>query len=314
MAVTHTATDLRPLGIGGILDAGFKIYKARFKTLALCVLVPVVPLAIVNVLLTASTTENGFDPTAPVEPEGTALTGTLISGLLSLLMAMLALAACTRAVAGAYSGEEITWRASLRAAVGKLAPLIGAVLLTILAVLVGFMLLIIPGIYLMFRLAVVVPAVIVEDLGPDGAVKRSWKLVGGRWWATFAIVASVSILVTIIAGILQGLILTPVLAGNDSELVGGVLSGLGEVVTNVFTLPLQAAVITVLYFDLRVRKEGLDLERLTEQISDGPGVPGGGSPADARVARDYGGFAPPLARRDDSTGIDSLRPPEERGT
>lgn len=312
MAVTHTATQLRPLGIGEVLDAGFKIYKARFKTLCLCVLVPVVPVAVLNVLLTASTTDNAFDPTAPVDADGTAITGMLISALLSMLMAMLALAACTRAVAGAYSGEEITWQESLRAALGKLAPLIGAVLLTMVAVLLGFMLLIIPGLYVFFRLAVVVPAVIVEDLGPVGAVDRSWKLVGGRWWATFALVASIMILVSLIAGVLQGLLLTPVLTGNDSELVGGLLSGLGEVVTNVFTLPLQAAVITVLYFDLRVRKEGLDLERLTEQIGTGPG----GAPlTDSPTARDYGGFAPPRATGGGHPlGDDGFHSSEERGT
>jgi hypothetical protein len=41
--------------------------------------------------------------------------------------------------------------------------------------------------------------------------------------------------------------------------------------------PLQAALLTVLYFDLRVRKEGFDLELLAREMGAGaqPGVPDG---------------------------------------
>lgn len=317
MAVTRTAPELRPLGVGEILDAGFKIYKARFKTLSLCVLVPVVPLAVLNVLLTASLTDNAFDPdpAAPVGMDGAAMAGLLISVLLSALMALLAVAACTRAVAGAYSGEEVTWQASLRAALGKLAPLLGALIFTVVAVLLGSLLLLLPGLFVLVRLAVVVPALIVEDLGPLGAVDRSWKLVSGRWWATFGAGAIVVILVSIIGAILQGLLLAPMLGGADSELVGGVLSGLGEIVANVFTLPLQAAVITVLYFDLRVRKEGLDLHMLAEQIGSDSGHANDSSAStDEDSDGDHGGFAPPVADGGDSRpGGAPSRPSEEPG-
>ena len=38
--------QLRPLSVGEVLDAGFRLLRHRFGTLMLCVLVPIVPLYI----------------------------------------------------------------------------------------------------------------------------------------------------------------------------------------------------------------------------------------------------------------------------
>ena len=53
--------QLRPLSIGEVLDAGFRLLRARFGTLVVCVLVPMVPLSIIATILEASTNEAAFD-------------------------------------------------------------------------------------------------------------------------------------------------------------------------------------------------------------------------------------------------------------
>ena len=45
---------LRPLGVGELLDAAFKIYRGRFKTLILAVAVPVIPVIVLSTILTIS--------------------------------------------------------------------------------------------------------------------------------------------------------------------------------------------------------------------------------------------------------------------
>ena len=73
-----------------------------------------------------------------------------------------------------------------------------------------------------------------------------------------------------VAAMLAGVLLVvPLLAFGDDALVGAITTTLGNIVGYVFTTPFQAAVIALVYFDLRVRKEGLDLELLAEDV----GVP-----------------------------------------
>jgi protocatechuate 3,4-dioxygenase beta subunit len=60
--------QLRPLSVGEILDAGFRLFNARFVTLVLCVLVPVVPLEILSAALQASVDPTAFDLDS-TEPE-----------------------------------------------------------------------------------------------------------------------------------------------------------------------------------------------------------------------------------------------------
>jgi hypothetical protein len=314
MEVRRKAVELRPLGVGEILDAGFKIYKARFRTLILCVLAPVVLFVALDLLLRASVIDDAFDPAASRGAQaGTELAALLASGVISSVLSLLALAACTRAVAGAYLGEDVDWRHSIRFALVRLLPLVAALIVTLLAGTVGLILLVIPGIYVLVRLAVVVPALLMEDRGAAGAVKRSWELVKGRWWPTFAVVVITLLLVGIISAILQGLVVAPILAGADSELVGALLTGLGQIVANVFTLPLQAAVITILYFDLRVRKEGLDLQLLAGDLGRPAASPGGGS-AGSGESPGYHGFAPPSADGGSSEAAgEDASAAEERG-
>ncbi len=314
-------TRFRPLGVGEILDAAFTIYRNHFKTLWLCVLVVVVPLAIIDTLITASVTENAFDPTE--EPtatsDGAAIGGGLARIILGFILALLSAAACTRAVGAAYLGNRVTWQESLGYALRKLFPLIVLSILTGVAVIFGLVLVIVGAVFIGVRLSVGSPALLIDDIGPVAAFRRSWNLVGGRWWATFAVLLLSTLLVLFISLVINLLLVGPLLATDPNELVGATLTTIGTIVSNVFTVPLQAAVVAILYFDLRVRKEGLDIQLLAESVGSGT------APAD--VARSsglgydsgpaetggQGGFAPPTPGGFSApTGGDPLRPPEER--
>lgn len=277
----HRATpELRPLALGEILSTAFGLYRRHFKTLCLSVLVVVIPLAILDTLLAASLSSDPFDPT-PERTAGSSAGGDDVGALAAnvlviVLLFTLATAACTRAVAIAYLGGSITWQESLRYAVRKLLPLLVVSALTGLAVVAGLFALILPGIYIAVRLFLASPALIVEDQSAVDSMRRSWNLVKDRWWATFGIILVSVLLIGIITSLLQALIVAPLFADSDNDLLGGILRTLGTIAGNLIAIPLQAAVLTIVYFDLRVRKEGFDLQLLSRDMEDHPGADGPG--------------------------------------
>jgi hypothetical protein len=52
----------------------------------------------------------------------------------------------------------------------------------------------------------------------------------------------------------------------DSLLAVAVLTGLASIVGYAISTPLQAAIVAIVFFDQRVRKEGLDLELLAQSL------------------------------------------------
>ena len=53
MSTSAFTPRLRPLSIGELLDAGFKLFRQRFGTLMICTLVPVVPLSLLSTIIVA---------------------------------------------------------------------------------------------------------------------------------------------------------------------------------------------------------------------------------------------------------------------
>ena len=50
-------------------------------------------------------------------------------------------------------------------------------------------------------------------------------------------------------------------------LAGGVLSGIGSILSAIVTFPLMIAVFVVVFHDLKLRKEGQDLEARVEALT-----------------------------------------------
>ena len=74
-------------------------------------------------------------------------------------------------------------------------------------------------------------------------------------------------------GLVLGIPLGLLTANSEtSSTVAIALTSLVSIISSVITTPFMAAVLVLIYFDLRVRKEGFDLELL----SQGVGIPGAG--------------------------------------
>ena len=292
--------QLRPLGIGEILDVAIKITFRHWWTLARAVLVVVVPLQLLSAIVGLSASEGvvttgGETGTIDTDELWTFLAATLVAVLLALLAQTIATGACFKAVADAYLGRMPSWRRSLAETLRHLHSILWISFLTFLLGGLALIAFVIPGIWLFIAWTVAVPALLTEGVKGRKALGRSFRLVRGFWWRTLAIVLVGSVLAGIIqagvTGVLLGLTLSV-----DSELVDALANFLAAVVASAITTPFVAAVTIVLYVDLRVRKEGFDLALLVARLG------GDGEAGDPSAVPLPPPILPPAAPRAAATG------------
>jgi hypothetical protein len=108
-------------------------------------------------------------------------------------------------------------------------------------------------------------------VGVWGALRRSWQLVKGKFWRVFGILLFGGLVVNIIGYALQfGVSALIVTVGSWADLsdstgavvvtiVLGVAAGIATLMTLIASLAFMSAVQALIYLDLRVRREGLDL-------------------------------------------------------
>jgi hypothetical protein len=117
------------------------------------------------------------------------------------------------------------------------------------------------------------PALLLERIGIRAALARSWRLVAGSWWRVLGILLLGGLIASFASGLLQapfsvvGIVVAAVL-GNDGGATGSlgratvistVITNLGTIVGTTVVAPFSAAVTSLLYIDLRMRREGLDV-------------------------------------------------------
>ncbi len=255
---------MEPADVGGLLDRVFKMYLGNFAqmigTLAI-VYVPYVALTMIwqRVLMR----------------EGGA--GGMVLGLLGVFVwafvfMPLATGAITFAVSEQYLGRRISIGQSYSRASGHLGTIIGSGILVGLVVLVGLILLIVPGILFMLSYAVVIPAVVIEGLGVTESMDRSKGLAQGHRGRVFLVLLVLwllSILLTIGVGVASATFFGPMRPGQLQPLGTEAIQDL----IGLLTAPLGTIAAVIIYYDLRVRKEGFDLEMLSRAMTARPAIP-----------------------------------------
>jgi len=278
---------LRPLGVGETLDVALKLYRARATSLWQIVASVIVPLEIIVVIIDRVTlpsdvyVQNGQLYTNSLSGVNSA-SGTIaliVVGLLGLFGQLLSHGATFKLLLDGYLGRSTDVGQSFAFASHRLMSLLWLVILITVMVAIGFIL-IIPGIWLIVAFSVAVPVLMLEGLRGWAALRRSMDLVHGRWWATFGRLVAMLlmyIVALIVIGVIAGALRSGLSVTNVTlfVLIGGIL----QAVVVILLTPFIAATITVIYIDLRVRKEALDIELLASRFG-GPGstVPAGTPP------------------------------------
>jgi hypothetical protein len=223
----------------------------------------------------------------------------VISFILTSALSGMLSAVIGRGVLGQRASLSEAWRA------GRIGPVMGASLLLLLiticvplpvvvvaavlvvlhltpvAVLIG----VLGGIasllleaFLLTRLSVTLPALVLERVSPVSAVRRSYELSRGSFWRLFGI----QLLTRIIIGVASIVLAIPftiasgAVGGSGSvfstdtkaTLASVIIVAIGGIVANTVTAPISAGVVVLLYADLRMRREGLDITLRTAAQSD----------------------------------------------
>jgi hypothetical protein len=144
---------------------------------------------------------------------------------------------------------------------------VGVGIVFFLLIFLSALLLIALSVFLTVCFLFVVPAVVLEGQNPIDALRRSWSLALSSFWRVLGIYLLLTLLV---------FVLTLVPAGALSFVIGIVFSDPSEIIIQqslsnlvsysmqILVLPLSVIGITVLYYDLRVRKEGEDLQMMAQ--------------------------------------------------
>lgn len=261
-----SSAQLRPMGFGEILDVAFTLYRRHFGTFFLTALLPNLPLALFWMVLGSAA-----GSADPQQMSGLAGVAGLLVAPYSVGAAVLVWGALVHQGSRAVTGEEVTLGGGYRRAAGRFFPLLAASIAGGLAIMLGSLAFIVPGILLTIMFFAVFQAVVIEGEGPLAALGRSRELAKDGWLRIFGILFITWLIVFLpTMAIFGGLgFLAALSPGAAQGLQGGAVNAgmqTASVVVGALTTPYMVASLVVLYYDRRVRTEGLDLELATEQI------------------------------------------------
>jgi len=242
--------QLRPLSFGELLDGALVLLRRHFGlVLSIAVVCEGIPTAMdVYIDLTGGASQNpGLS---------------LLDRLLTLVGSVLVTGATVRVVSEAYLGRSPLFGDAMRFAGSRFGAILGANIMSGILTFLATLALVIPGIVVACGYSVAAEAAALESGSSSDALRRSWELTKGFRWKALALgVVSIGLILVVFVG-----------AGVLGGILGGVMGGLDVVLSviaacvSLLIYPVISCVFTVFYYDLRVRKEGFDLEMLSRQL------------------------------------------------
>jgi hypothetical protein len=269
---------LRPLEIGDLLDETFRMYRRHFFLFAgLSVLVSI-PSAALSGFFSYALFNGLLQSTNPGQPADLSfLEPTLVAAAIILVVSIALIpffyGAVTFAACESALGRSVTAAGVLRGVLRRYPQLLGYWLL-IGVMAIAFCLLPL-WIWIWVSWVVVMPVMFIENAGLGAAMNRSWRLVEGRWWRTFLIFFLIFIVFYAVRFALSAFIALgqTLLQLVISPLVVVWISGATGVIVDSLVNPVFQIAIVLIYFDLRVRREGLDLFQLAQGLPPSPPPP-----------------------------------------
>jgi len=158
---------------------------------------------------------------------------------------------------------------ALRRGLSHFWPLSFAQITATIRVMFGFLLLIIPGILWMLSYSLIVPAIVIEGQNSTSSLRRSRDLIQGYRGKTFCILLIVNLLQVVLGG---GVGVVAGIFFSSETGSGAVLSSAMNNLLSIFLTPLGIIAAILLYYDMRIRKEGFDLEMLSRALVTEPPV------------------------------------------
>ncbi|MCA9778665.1 MAG: hypothetical protein KC800_18180 [Candidatus Eremiobacteraeota bacterium] len=247
--------SFQPLSFSGIIDTTFRIFSQEFKTLALLSLLFNIPALALQI---------GARYVQQANEPGIIIVLSLIAMICSVVCSGLLTGAVIQVVSARYLGERVTFSGALGRTVPILGKIIGTSILVGLWIFLGILCFIIPGIIWMFTLALTMPALVLEHVGSSEALARSKQLVKYDRGKVVGTIFGSGILLFLLSAAM-GVLWHVGLAAVEID-AQSVTAMVGEQVLGYLLGPIYNVALVILYYDVRIRHEGYDLELLSKEI------------------------------------------------
>lgn len=265
---------MRPMTIPDLLDGAFAILKLRPRDVLTLGVLFVVPIEVISTILLRDVLDEGAlsafgdaGGSAAVDDSGafTGLDATLVSVAISAVSLALIAGALSHLVARWYDGDDVSPAQAAAVALRRSPALLVALVVVHLLEIVGLLGIGIGAYVVMALMHVVSPVVVVERLGPFRAVGRSMRLTTTRFGTSLVVPGLVGVIGALVGFGFQLVpeLVTAVVPGDWDWMVRGV----GQTLSQLVIVPFTAGVAVLYHLDLRIRAEGLDIERRTRAIA-----------------------------------------------
>ncbi len=268
------ATILRPMTLGELLDRGFAMYRQHF---AMFVGIAAFP----HLILLAAQLVNVA--VLPAQAAGPFALERILFFLAITVISLAVGAASQGAVVVAVSQIHLDRPASIASSfAGIRGRLLSLALITIavgIGVAVGFALLIVPGIIFALMWSLTIPVAVLENKGLGASTSRSAALTKGSRWRIFMLFVMYLVLFYTIIMLWE----VPIFAAiglftrghnpRDFPLWSQVAFPLGSFFTQCIMGPIVSIILTLIYYDQRVRKEAFDLQHMMANLDGTLGEP-----------------------------------------
>ena len=246
--MTDTTIGAKAPGIfrvGAVLSQAATILSRNFLTFFILTVIPTLP----NLLFLGGAGLRGAEGRAP----GSAGLLVGIGVLLAIVLSVISQAVVLYAAFQSMRGRPVQAMESVQKGLTRVIPIIGVAICMMIAIGIGFLLLVIPGLIAFAMFFVALPVCVVERLGPIRSLSRSAQLTKGHRWRLLGLFILLMLISAIVGGVLQVAL----------EFIGGfVVTVIGSLVWNAAFGAYSSIVFVVAYHDLRVAKEGVDIERI----------------------------------------------------
>jgi len=245
-------SDFRPRSNSEILDAAFEIYRRHFAVFMAINVIAAVPWAI----------SSYFGQTAILLQQTDGLFASALIRFAGVLISPFTEGAIACATSAAYLGNQVDFEQSMRAALSRPGRLFIAMIAKWILIFFGLVLFIAPGLLVFKRYFALPMTVLFEDNKVGDAVSRSRDLSNGNGTRIFALLGGVFAFVIVASGILLQLI--------QSFAHSAAATAIVTLILTTAISPFSTIVATLLYYDIRIRREGYDIELITQAL----GAPG----------------------------------------
>ena len=242
---------LRPRSPSELVDAAFQILRAHYPQFVMCSALAYLPWLVLQLLWYS-------DPArlASISPGVSVAFGLGIWLVFALMSAVLIVCASQ-----AYLGDPVDVGVAVRQALPRLPLVILGAIARYTLMFLGFFFFLVGALYVAARFFAVTPVIVLEGKGIGAAFSRSTVLSRNRKGHVILTVGLAALIYFVLA---FGVQLASALFGNL------IIQALVSAVVTIMVYPVVAITEALLYYDTRIKSEGLDIELMAGALDGAP--------------------------------------------